>query len=126
VHFVDGFVDFQTYKGNNSGLLCRLKCFCYLLFLGLLRLVRFVWPTKMEDKMIPALAVRNVINPFQIPAPALSTTLSRDFSSKRFIMEMLLPGMLCPIAPPAMIFNMELFSTGNMMWLRRRCRALVE
>jgi len=76
--------------------------------------------------MIPALAESNVLNPFQIRAPALSTTLSRDFWSKRFIMEMLLPGMLCPIAPPAMIFYMELFSTGNMMWLRRRSRSLVE
>jgi hypothetical protein len=41
-------------------------------------------------------------------------------------MEMLLSGMLCPIAPPAIKFNMERFSTGNMMWLHRRSRSLVE
>jgi len=60
------------------------------------------------------------------PCPALSTTLWRDFSSKRFIIEMLLSGMLRPIAPPAMKFNMERFTTGNMMCLRSRSRSLVE
>jgi len=34
-----------------SGLFCRWKGFCRLLFLRLVRLFRFDWPSKMEEKM---------------------------------------------------------------------------
>jgi len=75
---------------------------------------------------ILALADPNVMNTFQIRAHVLFAILSGDFSSKRFIMYMLPYGMCCPIAPLAMMFYMEGFPTGNMMWLRRRPRSLVE
>jgi len=65
----------------------------------------------MNTARTPALADPNVMKPFQMRAPVLSAILSRDFSSKRFIMEMLPSGMRCPIAPFAMVFNMEGFSS---------------
>jgi len=80
----------------------------------------------MITARIPALAEQNVMNPFQIRAPELSTTLSRDFSSNGFIIEMFLSGMLSLIAPLAMMFNMEGFSRGNLTRLRRCSRSLVE
>jgi hypothetical protein len=75
---------------------------------------------------ISALADQNVMNTLQpLRAPALSAILSGDFWSTKFIMLMLPCGMRCPIAPLAMIFYIEGFSTGKMMWLRRRVRSLV-
>jgi len=143
-HVVGGMLIFRRRRGYRSGLFCRWKGFCWLLLLGLFRLVRFDWlkwrrrcvtelhiaarrwiphPWKeckacpciivsmikltsraiMNTARIPALADPNVMNPFQIRVSALSAILSRDFSSKKFIVEML-PSGVCVVALPLLLW----------------------
>jgi len=71
--------------------------------------------TIMNTTRTLALADPNVIKPFQRRILALSAILSSDFSSRRFIIDILPSGMRCPMALLAMMFSMNGFSTGNMI-----------
>jgi len=51
VHFVGGMLIFRRRRGYKSRLFCRWKDFCRLLFLRLVRLVRYDWSSRMEEKM---------------------------------------------------------------------------
>jgi len=53
----------------------------------------------MNTARTSALADPNVIKLFQRRVPALSATLSSDFSSRRFITDILPSDMHCPMAP---------------------------
>lgn len=62
-----------------------------------------------------ALAVPNVTKPFQAFAPADSAILLGKFSSSRLSNKMLPEGTVLPSAPRAMVFNIDGFSSGNIM-----------
>jgi len=73
-----------------------------------------VWMISLMSTIIntartPALADPNV-KPFQRCVPVLSAILSSNCSCRRFIMDILLSGMRCP-----MVFSIDGFSTGNII-----------